>query len=132
MEINISKFFEECAPMDYSASVAEIGQDAGRATWSAACDDAPDYDHLNTEEKREAFRAHVGDFGAWSDDEIAAWSDDEIAALFLQMVAGDIREAGLDTSAPDWVEYENGAEAGAHAGRIFRGDDGQIYYYVGN
>lgn len=132
MEIKISKFFEECAPMDYSASVAEIGQDAGRATWSAACDDAPDYDHLDTEEKREAFRTYVGDFGAWSDDEIAAWSNVELGALFLQMVAGDIREAGLDTSAPDWEEYENGAEAGAHGGRIFRGDDGQIYYYVGS
>lgn len=132
MEINITKFFNECAPRDYSASVLEIGHDAGRVTWSAACEDAPDYDHLDTEEKRESFRAHVGDFGAWSDDEISAWSDVELGALFLQMVAGDIREAGLDTAAPDWDEYESGASDGQYSGRIFKGDDGQIYYYIGS
>jgi len=36
VELNITAFFNTIAPMDYSASVAEIGNDAGPATWRAA------------------------------------------------------------------------------------------------
>lgn len=36
MEINITTFFNNAAPMDYSASIAEIGDDAGPSTWRAA------------------------------------------------------------------------------------------------
>lgn len=129
MELNITRFFNEAAPMDYSASCAEIGQDAGPATWAAACDDSADYPMLDTDEKREAFKAHVRGFGAWSDDEIAAWSDAELNALLIQFIAGDIREAGLDSNAPDWVAYE-ADENMAH--RLFKGLDNEIYYYIGD
>lgn len=134
MEIDITDFFNECAPMDYSASVAEIGRDAGRVTWTAAVEDAPDWPLLDTEEKRQAFRDHAAGFGAWSEEEIAAWSDDELTALFIQMVAGDIREAGLDTAAPDWEQYEKDCEGGQASGRLYGGPmstDGRIYYYLG-
>jgi hypothetical protein len=59
VEIDITDFFDQCAPMDYSASVAEIGQNAGPDTWRAACDDAPEWNLLNTEEKRDAWREFV-------------------------------------------------------------------------
>jgi len=132
MELNITKFFHEAAPMDYSASVAEIGADAGRATWQAACDDAKDFPLLTTDEQREAFRAHVKGFGAWSADEIGAWSDTELNALCIQMIAGDIRETGMNTDVFDWQEYEAQAHAGMIAGRMFRGDDGEVYFYIGD
>lgn len=132
MEIEVTDFFNQAAPMDYSASAAELGQDAGRITWRHACEAAPDYPHLDTEEKREAFREYIRGFGAWSDGEIAAWSDVELGALFLQCVAGDIREAGLDTDAPDWAAYQAGAEGGQYSGRLFCGEDGRVYYYVGS
>lgn len=128
MELNITYFFNQAAPMDYSASVAEIGRNAGADTWAAACEDAPDYPILDTEEKRQAFRDHVKGFGAWSDDEISAWSENELSALLIQLIAGDIREAGLDQSAPDWEAYD----ASGDCGRIFLGTDGCVYYYIGS
>ena len=134
MELNITEFFNAAAPMDYSASVAEIGADAGRSTWRAALEDAPDWPLLDTDEKREAFKVHVRGFGAWDDAEIAEWSARELTALLIQMIAGDIREAGLSPDADDvdWAEYRARANAGHCGGSIYRGDDGQIYYYIGN
>lgn len=136
MEIEITKFFKEAAPMDYSASVAEIGDNAGQATWQAtwqaACEDAPDYNFLNTDDKRQEFRDYVEDFGAWDSGEIAAWSDVELNALFIQMVAGDIREADLDQENPDWAQYGQDASDGRISGRMFPTDDGKVYYYIGS
>jgi hypothetical protein len=36
MEIDVTRIFREGAPDRYSASRAEIGQDAGRITWNNA------------------------------------------------------------------------------------------------
>lgn len=112
MDINITRFYNEAAPMDYSASIAEIGQDAGPSTWRAACEDAPDYNMLDTDDKRDEFRKYVKGFGAWTDDEIAAWDTTQLNALFIQFVSGDMRN--------------NEAE------RIYVGDDKQIYYTIGD
>jgi len=111
IDIDITRFYNEAAPMDYSASVAEIGDDAGPSTWRAACDDSPDYMMLDDDEKREAFRQFVKGFGAWEPAEIAAWSDVELNALFIQFVSGDMRNNEAD--------------------RIFRSADNLIYYYIG-
>lgn len=132
MELNITKFFNECAPMDYSASIAEIGRHAGAYTWRAACDDSPDYVILDTEDKRAAMRRYVKGFGAWSEDEIASWSDVELNALLMQMIAGDIRGADLSTDSPDWDKHQRDSEEGRVSGQLYRGDDGEIYYYIGS
>ena len=132
MELNITHFFTTASPMDYSASAAEIGQDAARVTWRAACDDSADYPMLETDETRDEFRRYVRGFGAWTEEEIAQWSDTELNALLIQLIAGDIREAGLDTDAPDWEQYRNDSEAGRVPGNIFQGSDGEVYYYVGS
>lgn len=131
MELNITRFFNNAAPMDYSASVAEIGADAGRVTWTAAMDDAADYNVLPDENARAAFREYVKGFGAWSDEEIFGWSDQELNALCMQMIAGDMRESGLDLDADnaDWEAYEADDRL-SH--RIFRADSGEIYFYIGN
>ena len=131
MELNVTHFFETAAPMDYSASVAEIGQDAARSTWQAACDDSGDYPMLDSEEKREEFRRYVKGFGAWSEDEIRAWSDSELNALLVQMIAGDLREGSLDCEDPDWEQYRKDSESGRISGRLLKGTDGQVYYYIG-
>lgn len=96
IDIDITRFITEAAPMDYSASVMEIGANAGRDTWRRAVEDAPDYNLLDTDDKRDEFRAHVKGFGAWTDDEIAAWSDVELNALLMQMISGDIRNGETD------------------------------------
>jgi hypothetical protein len=133
MEINITKFFKDAAPMDYSASRAEIGDNAGADTWQAACNDADNFNFIDTEDKRQGLRDHMAGFGAWNDTEIAAWTDTELNALFLQLVAGDVREVpGMDISSWDWTEYEKLSQDGVISGRMFQGIDGNIYYYIGD
>lgn len=136
MELDITDFFNSSAPMAYSASCAEIGQSAGADTRRAACDDSPDNMILDDEEKRDTFRAFVRSAGAWSDVEIAAWSDVELNALCIQWIAGDMREPvgfelGPDTTPEQWDDYRHQCEAGQVAGRIFKGTDNRVYFYIG-
>ena len=125
MQINITKFYNEAAPINYSASVAEIGSNAGPDTWQAAKEDAGDWNMLDTDEKRQAFREWVKPFGAWDDEEINAWSDVELNALFVQWVAGDIREC-LEGS--DWDQYMEDAEAGQCPSNLWRDDSGDVFF----
>lgn len=129
MELVITKFFNEAAPRDYAASVAEIGANAGADTWAAACEDAPDYNILDTEEKREAYRQHIRGYGAWNAAEIAAMNDTELNALLMQDISWEIREAGLDTGTT-WEQYWSDSEAGQVQGRIFEAN-GEVYFTVG-
>ena len=128
MELNITKFFTETCPRDYQASVAEIGEGAGAATWQAAIDDSPDYMILDDEEKRDAFRSFVKSSGGWNAEEIAAWNDTQLNALCLQWIAGDIRESMyLENDPIDWDAYE--ADENEHHS-IFLGIDGEIYFCI--
>lgn len=126
MEINITRFFDAAAPMDYSASVAEIGNNAGADTWRAAMDDAPDYALLITNDQLQAMRDHITGYGAWDAQEIAAFTDQELNALFMQLISSDIRESTYLESR-DWTGYEND-ENECHC--IFKNDE-DIYYYLG-
>lgn len=129
MDIDITRFFTAECPRDYSASVAEIGDDAGPATWQAANEAAPQYpDLLGDELARDAFRRFARSSGGWNDEEIAAWTDTELTALFIQWISGDMREAGLDVEAPDWQQYEADATAGQCSGNIWRAEDGRVYF----
>ena len=130
MNINITSFFESADAFEFSASVMERGKNAGPETWQNAKDEGERSPLLTTPEEIEALRSYVKEFGAWSDDEIAAWSAVECNALFIQLVSGDMREAGLDNepSDEDWRAYEERAERGNCSGSIYRGDDGAIYY----
>jgi hypothetical protein len=132
MEIDITEFFNTAAPRDYSASMAELGCNAGRITWDHAIEDAPAYNMLDTEDKLSEFKAWIKGFGAWEDAEIKKWDAVYCNALFLQFISGDMREAGLDVPVPDWGRYENEAEAGIVPSRIFKGTDGKIYFYIGD
>lgn len=132
MELDITEFFESCNHADFSASVAELGKDAGRITWQASLEEAKSTRLLKTPEQFAEFRLYMRDFGAWDEGEIAAWTEAECNALLIQLISGDIRGAGLDTSCPDWAEYEEGVEAGRYSGCIYQGDDGKVYYYVGS
>lgn len=125
MELNITRFFNEACPMDYSASVAEIGQNAGKATWQAACEDSSDYMILDSQEKREAFRAYVKGFGAWEETEIQAWNDIELNALLLQFIAGDIRERQHYIDQNRLAEYEENI-----GGRLWVNEDGTASYLI--
>jgi hypothetical protein len=132
MEIDVTDFFNTADPSEYSASRAERGFNAGKITWAAAMARAaerPRNRMLNTPEQLEAFAGHMAGFGAWSDEEIDAWTVNEANALFIQLVSGDMREAGMDDPATfDWDEYEKNCAAGRVNGNFFKGDDGRVYY----
>jgi len=132
-EINITRFATESCMRDYSASAAELGQSAGADTWRAACDDAPDYalDMLPDENAREEFRQYIRGFGAWDETEIRAMDEVELGALLLQMIAGALRECGIDRGPIDWEDVRQRAEAGQISGRTYPGANGQIYYSIG-
>ena len=131
MEINITRFFNNAVPMDYSASVAEIGANAGSDTWNAAKDDADAWNMLDEADKLDAMRAWIKSSGGWDAEEIAAFSDLELNALFIQLVSGDIREC-LEWDVSDvWTHYQELAEQGTVSSNLFKADDGQVYFYLG-
>lgn len=128
MELNITNIVNNTDPFNYSASNAELGPNAGKITWNAANRDA---DELLSGENfdREAYDKYFKGFGAWDKAERDAMSDTEFRALMLQFIAADMRDADIHPNMTDeeWAAYE----ASDNAGRIGRGDDGQVYYYIG-
>lgn len=132
MEINITDFFYTGQAHLYSASKVELGENAGKLTWLNALGYANKHRMLETEEQLEAFRAFVKATGGWTQEEISHWTNHELNALFVQFVAGDIREADLDKPYPDWEQYEIDAMEGRVSSRFFMSDDNQVFYYIGN
>ena len=135
MEINITSFMQNEDPYEYSASRFERGDNAARDTWNNAMDQAAREQLLTTPKELDALRDHVRGFGAWDGEDIDGWSADECNALLIQLISGDMREAGMDEcdlDEFDWAEYERRANEGQISGRIYRGADGQIYYYLGD
>ena len=121
MEINVTSMLSDSLEL-LSASCAELGRSAGAITWNNA------KQHeilLDTSEKIDAFKVWVKDFGGWSDEEIAAWDTVETNALFVQFVAGDMREAeAYDTNA----DYLQAQEEGQASSYLYCADNGQVYF----
>jgi len=129
MEVNITRFFNTESAFDYNASCAELGENAGTYTWNNAV--SASYNHtdlLDTDEKKDTFRAFVKTFGAWDEAEIAAWNDNELTALLIQFISASMRENGLDSSEPEWEAYEADDN---NSGDIFRSGD-EVYFYIGS
>lgn len=138
MYIEITSLIElDCFPLSHSRS--EGGENAGRNTWNASKAQADKTPLLDTEKKLEAMRDFARSSGGWTREEITAWSADEVNALFLQWIAGDVRqspavEGGRADSLEeiDWEEYESQASEGRISSNLSKGDDGRIYFYLGN
>jgi hypothetical protein len=132
MEIEITTLLEmNCFTLSHS--IAEGGQNAGQNTWNASKKEAENTRLLNTPEKLQAMRDFAGESGGWTDEEIAEWSDNELNGLFLQWIAGDVRELGADSlDEIDWEEAEEMQHEGKAPSNIFKGDDGKVYFYLGN
>ena len=124
MEINITEFYNMADPANYSASCAELGDNAGTITWNAAMN--ADFNLLDSPDKLQAMRTWALSSGGWNEEEIVAWSDSELNALFIQLISGDIREKGDDT----WAEYQAQSEAGQVSTCLFEGINGGIYYQL--
>ena len=132
MEIDITTLSEmNCFTLSHS--IAEGGQNAGKNTWNASKKEAENTTLLNTPEKLQAMRDFARESGGWNKEEITEWSDNELNALFLQWISGDVRELGADSlDEIDWEEAEEMQREGQAPSNIFKGDDGKIYFYIGN
>lgn len=126
MEINITHLLETDL-FPFSHSQMEGGENAGQVTWRNALDGPRPL--LSTPEELQHFKDWTAEFGAWNQEEREAWSDNETQALFLQFIAGDVREAGADSlDETDWEQYQTDSESGRVSSNLHRSDDGQIYY----
>lgn len=140
MEIDVTDFVTNEDPAEFSASREELGQDAARITWRNAMDYAAKAPMLTTEDQIEALRDDARRSGGWEPAEIATWSDQHCNALFVQMVAAEMREAHMqagDLESFIWEGYEADIAAGRVAGLLYRGDVpdsegyGRIFYWLG-
>jgi hypothetical protein len=132
MEIDITTFFENADPFEFSHSQLEGGPNAGPETWAAALREGAESPILGTSEQLDALRGHMRGYGAWSDEEIAAWSPAECNAMLIQLVSGDMREAGLEGRAIkeiDMKAYEAFCEN--QGGSLVFSTD-RAYYYLGD
>ena len=134
MEIDVTHMVEDADSMiALSGSRAEHGQDAGRITWNNSINYGKDRPLLTSDEMRDAARAHFREYGAWSQEEIDAWSEEELQGITCQDVAAAIREMEVCGTGEDFdaAEYERLCEVGTLSGKLFRGDSGRWYFYLG-
>lgn len=137
MELDITDFVRNAETHSFSASRMELGDNAGQITWNNAVTEAASNTQWITADSRDEFESWVGDFGAWDDDEIKAWSLDECNALLIQYISGDLNEleslcySDDDEFMIDWNKAEKLSSAGTIGGRIYKGDDGRVYFYMG-
>lgn len=136
MEINITKIFNELTnggSHDCSGSIMTHGNNAAMDTWNNSKDTAKSNQILNTPKEYAAFIEHMQAMGFGDDEEksMYTWPLVELNALFIQLISGDINESdALENH--DFIEYEKESEAGQVAGAIYKGDDQEIYYYLGS
>lgn len=136
-EIEITHLFAEDSafvPFDLSNNRATLGDNAGELTWNAAVETSAEIVLLNTDERKDAFRDFVQSSGGWTREEIDAWTDAELNALLLQWIAGDVREAfdDADFADWDWAQYQQDAERGRISSRLFKSDDGRVFFSISN
>lgn len=128
MEINVTALMNDHDLSSYSDSIANSGlQNIGQITWRNAVEACEAMETpLVPKEGQDDLRDWIADFGAWSREEIAEMSDVETCALLLQFIAGD-GQAYLDAEEDGRLaEYEEN-----EGGRLYKGDDGEWYFYVG-
>lgn len=137
MELDITDFVRTAETHSFSASRAELGNDAGRITWNNALVESANTQWID-ETSRDEFESWVREFGAWGRAEIEAWSLDECNALLIQFISGDLREleslcySDDDEFCINWSKAEVLLSEGTIGGNIYKGDDGRVYFYMGN
>ncbi len=138
MEIDITAFVVDAIPCEFSASRAELGNDAGKITWNNAKREAVESPLLPPDATR-AFNDWIRGFGAWEPEEIESWGATERNALLIQYISGNLRELeslcpseGNDDENDYGIDWDAARDNDQVSGRIYRGDDGRVYFYMGN
>lgn len=107
-----------------SGSVFELGDNAGKITWSNSMQYATEHPLVSTPEDIEEVRDYFKQFGAWDDEERASWTPQEVQALLIQFIAGDIREM---EDCEDYEAYLKEAQECTCSGNIYK--DGEKWFY---
>jgi hypothetical protein len=120
--IDVTRLISDIDPIEFSASIAERGKNAGPETWANAKAEATERP-LSIDD-REGVKEYFAGFGAWEREEIAAWSDSELDALVLQYASGDLREVqslcpGNGLGDINWRKAEKLAHAGTISGNLY-------------
>ncbi len=110
MEIDITRFFYNAEPFDFSGSRLERGNNAAQETWDNALEEAERRPLLTTNDQLDALRDHMRGFGAWDDTEIADWTKMQcnatrslfnwLAAICVKAALTRIRSIGGNTKKP--------------------------------
>lgn len=130
MEIDITHMFEE-ETWAFAGSVATHGPDVAKRTYDTAKSEA---DRLFPDVDKEDLVDHFRGYGAWSEEELEAMTLTELRAMLVQDVTSEMRESGLEDDPLediDWEMYEALCQTGTFSGRIGPGDDGRVYFYLG-
>jgi hypothetical protein len=128
MELDITVWVERYGdnPERFSDSIANSGlQNIGQVTWRNAMDAAEDCMLVN-DANRDELVDHFAGYGAWERAELEANSDAELNALLLQFIAGDYQGRRDADERGELEEYEQN-----EGGRLYVGDGGRWFYYVG-
>lgn len=135
MEIDITEMANDMDHMPLlSGSVAELGASAARLTWANSQAYAAKHPLLTRREQFDAAREFIIESGGWTEEEVHAMPDSEVNSLITQWVAGDLRE--LESMCDEdgsvcWEAAEEMSHVGIVSGRIYPGDDGKVYFYMG-
>lgn len=131
MEIKITQLFNiifEYGLMDFSASVAEIGSNAGPETWQNANEFVKYEKIVFNAEQIQAIKHHFAQYGAWENDEITNWSNDETIALLVQEISAQLRENDI-ACLDDLIVLQNSMDdQSENYIAIFVGIDNEIYF----
>ena len=128
MELNITELVKRDDLIYYSASAMELGQDAGKVTWENSLDQVEENPLVSTPEEIQEVKDYFKTFGAWEKEEIQNWNSQEVNALLLQLISGDIRERESFKTENEWFEA---MQEGNVSGNIFKTENGEYFYYIG-
>lgn len=133
--INVSHLMERKEDMYlYSASISEMGEDAGEVTWENSMDvfDADSYREsesipwlVETDDELEEARDYFKSFGAWEDTD--DWNKQTLNAVILQDIAASIRERESAIKDGRLEHYEE-----HYGGQLTVYDNGEAFYHVGD
>lgn len=130
MEINVTRFVEELDCSEFSDSVFNSGNpNIGQVTWENSRTEAEDAQLVTAEADLDEVRNYFAGYGAWDGDEIEGWTTEDLNALLIQDIASAVKEY---ESFDSYEEYAEAAEQGRVRGQLYRGDNGQWYFYVGH
>jgi hypothetical protein len=122
MDFNITSLAaEKLVPITYSP------KNRG-SEWKRAKRKATQFKFIDSVDKIGAMLEYMKDSGGWDAEERRAMSLHDFNALFLQMVASELRDANAETlDSIDWGAYE----ANDNRGNLFKSCE-EYFIYIGN